>query len=921
MYSGLVLRTSLLAASLLLMGALASGQVIIADDYNVTGNGTGFALDSGVNSGINPPATRLTGTAAGNLRYIQTFTSKGASQFEISSSRLRVTKDPTTSVSGRFTLSANGSTPFDFAPALRSLSATPANPVTYDLKISMRNDATTASRFSFALTTVETDALSWDFAVQVYRASSGDGLYTIQKRIDSASSGVPDINTPMTVAGAVKSMVNFLIRVTDAGAESGADYHSRVRVSLDGGSTWIYDTSTDSALPNGFRFDRAGRYVDFDVAGNLSSSVYYDNFSIVPVPMEATLIWPHGNTAKIGASPILTAAGSNQAPGHVTVTFYGREAATPFPGRDFAIAVLPDTQNYARESSGNGAAVKEMWFSQTDWIVANRVARNIAYVAHLGDVVQNGDIKNGSQNNTEWRNATNAMYRLENPAKTLLPEGIPYGVAVGNHDQEPIGDPDGTTTHFNQYFGVSHFNSKSYYGGHYGDNNDSHYDLFSVSGLDFVVLYFEFGRYGSAILDWANEVLAAYPDRRAIVVTHFVANDTNPCDFSAQGSAIYDGLKANTNLFMMLGGHVFNNDGESTRSDAYQGRTVRTFVSDFQGYMNGGNGYMRLMYFSPSNNTVNIESYSPWLDNYLTDADSQMSFTYDMQSSLVPGQEGTPYTVLGVNTGVAPGALTSCPFPALQPNTTYEWYVRVTDAAGNSVISPTGRFVTGTDTAPVVTNRVITVAGDQPTPLALFATDSDGDYLTLWTLSPPLHGSTSDWDAIHGTLTYVPTPGYHGMDRFTYQASDGMTNSQVATVALNVTAPPDSNGNGLPDYWETAYGISDPNADADGDGQSNLAEYYAGTNPTNAASVLKLLSIDWSPEDPFSLTWSSVGGTRYRVQYSEGDVNGGCASPFTDIVRDSTSEIDPGPYGTASTQTFTQTSTNRSRYYRIRVLP
>ncbi len=246
----------------------------------------------------------------------------------------------------------------------------------------MRNDATTASRFSFALTTVEADALNWDFAVQVYRAASGDTLYTIQKRFDRGSfngttttDATGDINAPITTAGAVKTTVNFLIRVTDAGAESGANYHSRVQVSMDGGSSWIYDTKTDSALPNGFRFDGAGRYIDFDVAGNLSDSVYYDNFSIALAPVSATLISPQANTPNLGASPILTAAVSNRAPENVTVTFYGREADTTYLGRDFAIAVLPDTQNYARESSGNGDAVKEMWFAQTDWIVANRVSQ------------------------------------------------------------------------------------------------------------------------------------------------------------------------------------------------------------------------------------------------------------------------------------------------------------------------------------------------------------------------------------------------------------------------------------------------------------------------------------------------------------------------------------------------------------------
>jgi len=45
----------------------------------------------------------------------------------------------------------------------------------------------------------------------------------------------------------------------------------------------------------------------------------------------------------------------------------------------------------------------------------------------------------------------------------------------------------------------------------------------------------------------------------------------------------------------------------------------------------------------------------------------------------------------------------------------------------------------------------------------------------------------------------------------------------------------DSDGDGIPDWWETKYGL-DPNAndageDADGDGLTNLAEYMAGCNP------------------------------------------------------------------------------------------
>src|SRR5262245_59387974 len=139
----------LMLGVLLLAGNIASGQIIVADSYNVTGNGTGFALGSGINSGINPPTTRLTGTMAANLRYISTGT-KTNTAFGIASSKLRVTPAANP---GRFTLSANGTTPFDFAPALGSTAATPQNPVVYDLSISMACTTLDTQRFSFALGT------------------------------------------------------------------------------------------------------------------------------------------------------------------------------------------------------------------------------------------------------------------------------------------------------------------------------------------------------------------------------------------------------------------------------------------------------------------------------------------------------------------------------------------------------------------------------------------------------------------------------------------------------------------------------------------------------------------------------------------------------------------------------------------------
>ena len=42
----------------------------------------------------------------------------------------------------------------------------------------------------------------------------------------------------------------------------------------------------------------------------------------------------------------------------------------------------------------------------------------------------------------------------------------------------------------------------------------------------------------------------------------------------------------------------------------------------------------------------------------------------------------------------------------------------------------------------------------------------------------------------NGTFTYVPNPGFYGVDTFTYTATNGTYNSNVATVTIDVIAPP-----------------------------------------------------------------------------------------------------------------------------------
>ncbi len=72
----------------------------------------------------------------------------------------------------------------------------------------------------------------------------------------------------------------------------------------------------------------------------------------------------------------------------------------------------------------------------------------------------------------------------------------------------------------------------------------------------------------------------------------------------------------------------------------------------------------------------------------------------------------------------------------------------------------------------------------------------------------------------------------------------------------------------LPYIWAQQYGLpTDGSIDSDGDGMNNWQEWIAGTNPTNAASLLRILSVSNSISGP-TVTWQSVSGKLYFLQRS-----------------------------------------------------
>lgn len=468
----------------------------------------------------------------------------------------------------------------------------------------------------------------------------------------------------------------------------------------------------------------------------------------IAAPDEPVLISPaHGATNVDPAAPLVARVSSPNG-GDITA----RASIRPASGEGFTIIVLPDTQHYSESFPG-------IFTAQTQWIVAQKSARNIVFVTHEGDIVENYN------NTTEWQRANTSM--------SILDGVVPYGMAPGNHDQP--------STLYNQFFPFTRYLPYPWYGGHYGSLNDNNFQLFSGGGIDFVAVHLEFCP-STAIIAWAKSVFDSFPDRIGMMTTHGYLNESaqRTVHGCTNTQPLWDNLGAITpNLHFMLSGHVHD---ESRRTDIANGHPVFQMLADYQARASGGEGWLRILRFVPSEDKVYVQTYSPWLDRYETDANSEFSLDFVMSS---------PFAV-SAPTVVPSGSSASFAANGLQAGKKYEWKVTATNAQGRTRTGPLWTFTIASgpaNQAPTASSATVTLDEDSAMGVTVSASDPEGQSLTYTLVSGPANGTLSGTFPV---LVYQPHTNFNGTDSFQFRVSDGDLTSAVATVTLVVNPVNDS---------------------------------------------------------------------------------------------------------------------------------
>ena len=393
---------------------------------------------------------------------------------------------------------------------------------------------------------------------------------------------------------------------------------------------------------------------------------------------------------------------------------------------DFAIAWMTDTQYLSQGATGlppGSTPYANTYAAMTKWVKDNVEPRRIVYSAHTGDIINNWQVTSGDESRARKE------YDFASKMMEVLDAGVPNGVTPGNHDNKTGTD----NTLFNEFFGPARYEAAEgtaptgedgagYYGGPWqpGDNHN-HYDLVEIKGQKLIFLYLGYFAKQEE-LAWANQVLAEYRDRSAVVLTHSYLRPSTTADGRGgeltldDGRDIYDQVVVpNENVFLVLSGHTHGVGLNVKRDVGSKGHVVVEMLANHQFFElpNGQRrvGHLRLLQVD-LDGRVSVNTYSPILgDHNAVEFDTQPGRRYAESADEfvvpvdLPGRTTSLETdAIGValrtnivigTSAVASGGTASNTWSGLAAGTGYGWYARATDPQGFLAESSVFTFTTG----------------------------------------------------------------------------------------------------------------------------------------------------------------------------------------------------------------------------------
>ncbi|MBT7308194.1 MAG: tandem-95 repeat protein, partial [Gammaproteobacteria bacterium] len=163
---------------------------------------------------------------------------------------------------------------------------------------------------------------------------------------------------------------------------------------------------------------------------------------------------------------------------------------------------------------------------------------------------------------------------------------------------------------------------------------------------------------------------------------------------------------------------------------------------------------------------------------------------------------------------------------------------KVNDGTADSNTATVTITLNATNDAPVSTNGTLTIDEDSGAASGvLSANDIDSEMLTYTIVTQPTKGILALVDENSGSYSYTPNSNSNGADSFTWQVSDGIDSSTIATVNITINA--------VNDAPVTSSGILTINEDGSGGGTLNAVDTEADsliftiiTEPTKGTVTL-----------------------------------------------------------------------------------